>query len=344
MSRRKEGLEQPLFTFTGNFLNEYLSEQMHRSPKTIISYQACLRLLRDYIQKKTNKNFYSFTFRQATRDFILDFLCYLVDKGDTIATRNQRLACLKSYAKYVMNEDFTLSSWGVAVLSIPCATQEKHIVGWLREDVLESIFNACPDTRFGNRDLAFMVLMYESGARVSEILTMRLKDLNIYKSKSSVRLHGKGGKTREVPISDKCAEHISHYLSLFHTNEDRNPDDHVFYTTIHGNRNEMSIGNAERFVTKYAAIARADNNNVPSKVTPHMFRHSRATHLLRSGVPLPIIGRFLGHVSLETTNIYAACDVDMLREAFDKVKDNMPEIQEEALWEQEEILNKLCGL
>lgn len=107
----------------------------------------------------------------------------------------------------------------------------------------------------------------------------------------------------------------------------------------------MSIGNAERIVKKYARLARTDNSLIPDRVTPHVFRHTRGTHLLRAKMSLPLIGRFLGHVSLQTTAIYASCDVDLLRDAIGSMEENTPEMQEEAVWKNDsELLSKLCGL
>lgn len=116
------------------------------------------------------------------------------------------------------------------------ATAEKPMVGWLREDALKSILEQPEDTRFGNRDLAFMILMYESGARVSEMLDLHIRDLNFFDSGSSVRLHGKGKKTREVPIGDKARAAVEKHLSHWFGDSPCGADDYVFFTVIHGMR------------------------------------------------------------------------------------------------------------
>lgn len=341
----KNHLTQPLFTYSGAFLSDYLEGQLGRSENTIISYRCCMRRLRDYIEENTGKSFFKFTFEQADRDFFLDYLGWVEKCGAGKATRNQRLACLKTYARYVMDCDFDLTRWGSGLLSIPMTTAEKPMVGWLREESLKSILEQPEDSRLGTRDLAFMILMYESGARVSEMLDLHIRDLNFFDSGASVRLHGKGKKTREVPIGDKATSAVRKHLSRWAGDDSYGADDYVFFTVIHGIRNRMSIGNAERIVKKYACLARAENNLIPERVTPHVFRHTRATHLLRAKMPLPLIGRFLGHVNLETTNIYTSCDVDLLREAIGNVEENTPEMQEIAVWENNsELLSKLCGL
>jgi len=170
MKTIKNHLTQPLFSYSGAFLSDYLEGQLGRSPNTITSYRCCMRRLRDFIEQKTEKSFFKFTFGQADRDFFLDYLCWVEKSGAGKATRNQRLACLKTYARYVMDCDFELTRWGSGLLSIPMATAEKPMIGWLREDALKSILEQPEDSRFGNRDLAFMILMYESGARIGEIM------------------------------------------------------------------------------------------------------------------------------------------------------------------------------
>ncbi len=303
MGKQNDPLEKPLFSYSNEFLTDYLPQQLGRSMNTVASYRNCLRLLRDYIETTTDRSFYRMTFRQATKEFTLGFLNWIDSRGCKKSTRNQRLACLKSYVKYVIEQDFEMAKWGSSILSIPMVTAEKPMVGWLREEALEAILKQPKDTRLGFRDTTLMVLMYESGARVSEMLNLQIHDLNLFSSGSSIRLHGKGGKTREVPLGDKSSSMIARYLSFFHPLDERCSDDFVFYTVIHETKNRMSIGNVERIVRKYASEARRESPLVPARVTPHMFRHTRATHLLRARMPLPLIGRFLGHMNLETTNI-----------------------------------------
>jgi len=273
MKQIKNRTDLPLFFYSGEFLSEYLRNQLGRSENTITSYRNCLRLLKEYIEEQTGKNFYSFTIEAATRDFFLKFLCWIESRGSCKATRNQRLACIKTYTRFVMDNEFELARWCSNVLSIPMSTAEKPLIGWLREEALNCILKQPKNTRIGMRDRLFMMLMYESAARVSEILNLKVRDLNIFPSGSSIRLQGKGNKIREVPISDNIAGRIKKYFIEFHKTETPQSDELVFFTVIHGNRNQMSIGNAERIVAKYSREARKENSMVPDRVTPHMFRY-----------------------------------------------------------------------
>lgn len=163
MKQRKNHLEHPLFFYCGDFLCDHLRGQLGRSECTIASYRGCMRLLREFVEQSSSKCFYKFPFSDADRDFFLEFLGWIEGRGSGKATRNQRLACLKSYARYVMDCDFELTAWGSKVLSIPMATAAKPMVGWLKEEALKEILASPDDSKFGCRDLAFMALMYDSG-------------------------------------------------------------------------------------------------------------------------------------------------------------------------------------
>jgi len=343
MRKRKDIMTTPLFAYSSEFLTDYLPNQLNRSDKTVISYRNCLRLLRDYIEETTNKNFYKLTLKITTRDFILHFLKWIDDRGCSVSTRNQRLACIKSYSRYIMECDFDLATWAIKIISIPFAKANEPNIGWIRETALKSIFKQPKNTPIGRRDGLMMMLMYETAARASELLGLRIKDLNLFDSGSSILLHGKGDKYRELPLGDKIVVRIKLYLQEFHPN--MNKDSFLFFTVIYGTKNKMSIGNLERLVTKYANLARVEDSTVPIRVTPHMYRHSRSMNLLKVHTPYELIARFLGHSNLKSTQIYAKYDIEMLREASDRVVSITPEMQDEALWDfDEDMLSKLCGL
>jgi site-specific recombinase XerD len=223
------------------------------------------------------------------------------------------------------------------------ATAIKPEVGWIKREALQCIFEQTPENSKGRRDKIIMMLMYETAARASEILDLKISSLNLFDSGSSVRLHGKGNKTREIPVGKKITHLLNQYLDEYHKKKD--PKGYLFFTLIHKRKNRMSIGNLERIVRKYSKLAREVDETVPIRVVPHMFRHSRATHMLSKNTPMVIIARFLGHVNLDSTSVYASCNVEMLREAIGKVEKDEPIMQEEATWEiDENQLAILCGL
>ncbi|MEE1040722.1 MAG: tyrosine-type recombinase/integrase, partial [Lachnospiraceae bacterium] len=148
-------------------------------------------------------------------------------------------------------------------------------------------------TRIGLRDMCFMVTMYDTAARDCEMLNLRLNSLDLNEGCPKVRLEGKGNKVRQVPLMKKTASHLKRYISVFHS-EDTKKEDWLFYTVAHGIRNKMSDDNVARFLKKYTAMAKAECEEVPAKVTPHQFRHSRAMHLYRHGMPLQLLAEYMG--------------------------------------------------
>ena len=172
---------------------------------------------------------------------------------------------------------------------------------------------------------------------------MVLSDANLAVTEPYVRLKGKGNKDRVVALSDKAAEHLKHYVRTFHGNASNSGHAPMFYTVIKGACHHISSGNIERLINKYANSIRGDFPNLPKKVYPHMFRRTRATNLYQSGVALELVSRILGHSSTETTKIYAAPSIEMLRRAMESANNFMP--NEKPIWQgDEDAMARMCGL
>jgi site-specific recombinase XerD len=155
-------------------------------------------------------------------------------------------------------------------------------------------------------------------------------------------LFGKGRKSRVLPLMGKTVQHLTEYLHAFHRNPDNN--DYLFYTVIHSKREQMSPDTVAYFLKNYGELARRSSPLFPERVHPHLLRHSRAMGLYKSKVPLPLIARFLGHVDINTTDIYATADLVMMKDAMERVSlDFTPGIKPK--WEgNEDMMLKLCGL
>jgi site-specific recombinase XerD len=221
-------------------------------------------------------------------------------------------------------------------------------ISYMSQNVLKSIL-AQPDaqTRIGLRDRFLMILMYDTGGRIQEILDLKLNDIALDADIPCIYLHGKGNKIRTVPLMDKTILHLKEYLKKFHpSGSSKVNSDYVFYTVIKGVKGAMSPDNVSVFLKKYANQARITCPEVPDKVHAHLFRHSRAMHLYQAGIPLSYIKDFLGHVSATTTSIYASADTRMIRNALEKATNSVTNPnQETAVWENdEEMILKLCGL
>jgi site-specific recombinase XerD len=200
-------------------------------------------------------------------------------------------------------------------------------------------------SRLGTRDRFFMVLLYDTGARIQEILDLRLKDLHLSDSVPCVYLTGKGGKTRAVPLLPKTVQHLELYMGHFHAQKPQNREDLLFYTVIKGKTGKMSPDNVSCFLNRYARSARQICPEIPERVNPHLFRHTRAMHLYQVGMPLSYIKDFLGHASVNTTDIYAAADLKMMRQALEKAYVNDDAFREVPIWrDNETLLMQLSGI
>jgi site-specific recombinase XerD len=285
----------------------------------------------------------SFTFAACDRECVMGFMDHLATKQSKPSTRNQRLAVLKSYLSFAADKDITLQSVALSVGRIPQFRQSRTERVVIPDEAMAAILRQPPDTRMGLRDRAIMVMLYDCGARLAEILGLRISDVVSGGDNPYVRINGKGSKQRIVPVSSKAIAHLKKYMLAYHGSGGPRTD-FLFYTVIKGIIGPMSEGNVERLVKGYAREARRSCPSVPENVHPHMFRRTRATQLYRNGVDLPLVSRLLGHARLETTQIYASPSLKMLRDAITSVE--TPEQKaERPIWEgNENMLIKLSGL
>lgn len=208
---------------------------------------------------------------------------------------------------------------------------------------MAAILKQPSNTKMGLRDRSIMILLYDSGTRLAEVLGLSVSDVAIVGDNPHIRVNGKGSKQRIVPISVKTAGHLAQYISVYH-GKGCPETPLLFYTVIKSMVGGMSEGNVERFVQEYARTAKFSCPTVPEHVHPHMFRRTRATQLYQNGVSLPLVSRLLGHASLETTRIYAKPSLKMLRDAIESVETS-EERKIKPIWEgNEDIMARLSGL
>lgn len=328
---------------TQEFLATYLPKQCGRSSHTVKSYRDALSLFRRYITSVLGIPMGSFTFAVCNRECVTGFMDYLATKQCKPSTRNQRLTVLKSYLSFAADKDITIQSVALLVGRIPQFRQTMPNRDVIPDEAMAAILRQPSDTKMGLRDRTIMIMLYDSGARLAEILGLRIADVISDGDNPYVRINGKGGKQRIVPVSVKALTHIKSYLLVYH-GPCKPETDNLFYTVIKGIAGPMSEGNVERFIKDYAQKARCSCPSVPMHVHPHMFRRTRATHLYQNGVALPLVSRLLGHAKLETTQIYASPSLKMLREAITSVE--TPEQKSERpIWEgNEAMMLKLSGL
>jgi len=331
------------FSMTYEFLEVYLPKQCGRSPHTVESYRDALSLFRRYILNIVGISIGKFTFAECTRECVLGFMKHLSELKSKPGTRNQRLAVLKSYLMFAADKDISLQSNELDIRRVPQCRVPKTEKTVIPEEAMTAILQQPSNTKIGLRDRTILILLYDSGARLAEVLGLNVSDVAIYGDNPYIRVNGKGSKQRIVPISEKTAAHLTHYISEYHTKERRDTD-LLFFTVIKNVIGMMSEGNVERFVKEYARKAQCSCPSVPDHVHPHMFRRTRATQLYQNGVSLPLVSRLLGHASLETTRLYAKPSFKMLRDAIESVETS-EEKAVKPIWEgNEAMMAKLSGL
>lgn len=341
--------DKRLFELLKEYLTVYLPFQRVVSPLTVTSYKETLNLYVDFLclyEKLKLKDISFDNINIITIEAFLEWLRIIRSCG--LSTQNHHLSVVRAFLKYAGTKDPVFNDYYLSSTQVPRRKEEKQLtVKNFSEDVLNAMLSQPnPRVKVQHRDLFYMILLYDTGTRNSEMLNLRPEDVITDSSSPYIIVHGKGKKVRMVPIMKETVAHYKSYSKRFHKEPGNNIP--LFYTVIHGLKQQMSADNVARFINKYAEMSRNTCPAVPEKVTPHMYRHSRALNLYRKGVPLPLISEWLGHSNLETTLIYAYADTEMKRAAIEKATDaNHPlrktEGFNEAIFD-EETLKRLCGL
>lgn len=290
------------------YLSVYLPGQRGISSNTITSYVYTFRLLMIYYRDNLKYNPEKLTLKQFDSNLIMGFLDWLErTRNNSVATRNQRLAAIHAFCRYLIVEEPKYMVVFQKNLCVPFKKYTKPQLGYLSVDEISAIL-AKPDlnTLKGRRDLTIISLLYDSGARVSEIANLKVRDVRIDEY-PIVTLNGKGNKIRQVPIMKKTALLIGKYLSEQKLETTDHLDDPLFT-----NRQKQKLTRAG-----ITYILRKYSND--KSISPHTLRHTKAMHLLQAGVSSIYIRDILGHTSVDTTSIYARADAEMKRKAIEKI-------------------------
>jgi site-specific recombinase XerD len=340
----------PLFSLVRDYLMHYLPAERKYGKNTLRSYKKALELLFDYVKVQKNVPLRKVTFEMIDRNMLSAFLDYIEnERGCSPATRNHRLHCIRAFYAYAAENNITAIVHYEEILKVGVAKVAEKLVEHMSEDAVKAIL-AEPDTstRKGLRDMFLMLFLYKSGARIQEALDAQLRDTQFGKY-PNIMLTGKGSKTRPVPLRENTVEHLQEYLKMFHSDENIYSDAYLFYTTRNGVKKRMTEDNARNLIRKYGLNARKTCAEVPENVHPHLFRHSCAMSLYRSGVHLTLISEWLGHANFETTLVYARADTEIKRKAIEKAVPKETPLAEHTnalryKVDDENVLKELCGL
>lgn len=305
--------------FVTKYFTEYLSGQRNLSPNTIASYRDTFTLLLSYMQSVKGLRPEKIALASITSETVSDFLLWLEDeRHSSITTRNQRLAAIHAFFQFVQGERPELMFQCQKVLSIKTKKHQRTIVNHISEDAIAELFSS-PDitTPKGRRDLTLLCVLYDTGARVQELIDLVVLDIHL-QNPAVICLHGKGGKTRHVPIMKQTFSLLSAYLEenkLLSVERQLHP---VFFNI---QKKKLTRSGVTYILNKYTKMIDVTANG--KGVTPHVLRHTKAMHLLQSDVNLIFIRDFLGHSDVTTTEVYARADAEMKRRAFERI-DNSP--------------------
>ncbi len=317
-----------------DFLAKYLPGTVGFSPNTIMSYRDTFSLFLEFCadQKKIKPEKFSLDY--LDRKLVEEYLEWLEKtRRCIISTRNVRLAAFHTFCRYLQLEFPDYIYRAQQILAIPVKRTRRVSVEYLKLDAMKFLL-AKPNqgTREGRRDLVLLSVLYESGARVQELADLKVGDIRMA-SPATIKLTGKGNKSRIIPIMKPVSELLKQYLKDNDLTEAYTFDYPVFRNRLKGKLTRAGIA---YIVEKYANKAIKEAPELfPNKLSPHCFRHSKAIHMLQSGVNLVYIRDFLGHVSIQTTEIYARIDGEMKRKALERshnnvVSEKMPEWQSNA--------------
>lgn len=342
----KKGTDK-FIKYLREYFTVYLPKQKNASIHTVTSCRQTWNLLLKHIAENQGVLLANITFPVLNRAAITGFLEHMAETRNwTHTTYNQRLCCIRSFFKYASGCEAILSVFRDELAGIPLkkGSQTKTIKFMERNAVKEILRQPDASSPKGVRDQFFMILMYDTAARNSEMLNMRFSDFDV--ENQTVYLLGKGAKQRQVPVTTDTTAHFRNYAKLFHSEGDNTLP--MFYTIHRREKTPMSDDNVSRFIKAHSLSARERCSDIPEKVHPHMLRHSRAMHLYRAGMPLALLSEWLGHEDPETTLIYAYADTEMKRKAIEKAmgsNDPLGGIENSRIWEgNEDIIQRLCGL
>ncbi len=295
----------------------FLINQKSASPRTVSSYRDSFRIYIFFLECRYDIDPDKVEMVHFSLDHLSTFGTYLeMDRNCAPATINLRMAAIKSFLKYAAIEAPEFSGLIRKSLSIPPRKCDKHVMTFLIKTEYEAILSVCDKGSFtGNRDKMMLMIMYNTGCRISELINIRVSDVELSGSDgtSSIRFFGKGRKERTTPVWKSTSAFINKYI----TANSLRRDDYLFKNVRNG---RLTRSGASQRVSTLVKKAHEICSSLKNKnITPHTFRHSVAMNLLQAGIDISTIAIWLGHESIETTHKYMVADMDMKRRAMEKM-------------------------
>lgn len=295
------------------FFTDRLCTQIEASRHTIAAYRDTFRLLIRYASARCGKSPTNLEIGDLDADLVADFLTHVeTARGNTVRSRNSRLAAIRSFFRYVAMTDPAWLLHCQRILAMPNKRHVKRSVTFLDRDEIAALLAAPDRTKWvGRRDHALLLLALQTGLRASELVNLNCADV-VLGTGAHVKCTGKGRKDRRTPLRRDTAKLLQGWI------RDRRDNDGPLFPSIRGDR--LSRDALEHLVRKYCeAASRTCPSLAGKRVTPHSLRHSTAMELLHHGVDQAVIALWLGHESVETTQIYIHADMRLKEKALGRV-------------------------
>jgi len=292
-----------------SFFTDHLPIQKGLRLGSIRSYRDTIRLFLCFVSEQRHSPIATLSLNDLSFEQVLEFLKHLEHKrGNSVRTRNQRRAALNTFFAYLALREPEMLAACQQVAAIPVKRSSLPDTHYLEREEVTALFRSLPpEGRFALRDRTLLLFLYNTGARAQEVADLRIEHLEL-KPLAKVHLHGKGDKWRVCPLWEETVKHLARLLAERHTM----PNDPVFCARRNQPLTRFGI---YKIVRRHAA-AWDGSGPQPRRVTPHLFRHTAAVHLLEAGVEVNVIRGWLGHVSLDTTNRYAELTLRAKAEAL----------------------------
>ena len=317
MNNPKPAVAPPSFpALVQTFFAEHLTQQRALSPRTVAAYRDMFVLFLDFAANQGAKSPAEIKLTDITPDLILAFLDHLEQvRHNTVRSRNARLAALRSFLKFAAHRDVTSLHVIERALGVPMKRFERPMLGFMSREEMLAVIGTPGSNWVSQRDHLLLGLLYNTGARVSEIIGIRVSDV-ILDSAACVHLHGKGRKQRTVPLWHSIAKETKAWLKL-------NPLLGATSALLPNREGEaMTRDNVTKRLALAVAVAAKTTPSLEKRsLSPHTIRHTTAMHLLQSGVDISVIALWLGHESPSTTHHYVEADLAMKDRALARLQE-----------------------
>jgi len=325
--------------FIKRFFSYYLPVQKGLAANTILAYRDAIKLLLCYASDTLHKNVEELCVEDIDESLVLQFLDHLENTRTCSArTRNARLAAIRALFSFIAREEPSLLLHCQLIRTIPIKRTQHKTVGYLEENEMQALLDTVElNSRTGVRDKALLLLLYNTGARVSEIVGLKEADLRL-DGIAQIKLLGKGNKYRSCPLWDETVEALDDYLKQ---RTAKDPAEKKLF--LNANGSPITRFGVRYIILKYAEKAKNKCPSIAAKtVTTHTIRHTTAMHLLRSGNDVNMVSYWLGHADINTTHNYVEIDMEMKRQMLQKI--GPPDIKKPLPWQKPNILQWLNSL